>query len=226
MLQGESRLTVPYIFLAFIWIKSERWESADITAYCFAIFLWSYGTPATLASAFYAYTTLLLPKVPSNPPKSRNIQMVSQGYQQQLPYTTKPDYDGYSLSSPQAPARRTEPTFPRLPSVISLGVTEAAAVEPDRNQTEPYYMPARPSPVVCAEDEHKQTSYWIRSLRRASTKTASFVAQTFSVPSAYAIDSQDDYSRPTMPVNMNMSWLEIEEDELCESPQIGTGRMK
>lgn len=198
------------------------WSSSDITSNLFAISLWSYAIPAGISCVFYAYTTALS----AGPASSRSSTAASQrsgpsksscsgrtlfGW---LPFvksesrsqawgqTNATTANGFRLLD----NKRSRPTFPRMPSMLSFGgpLTPALDMEVLAKGKEYEY------PVVHSTTE---TLQWVEEQKRECAKNVTIRAPSPSLASRVSMRPLRTMSRSrAMPASMTQSWLEIDED--------------
>lgn len=184
------------------------WDTVTIVFVVYTLSLWCYAVPTGVAVGFYVYLSFSMPRaVPSTPGTPRSAmskRSASTMFKEKIPLQAlstfggpMTDHTAYTATPPPARTKRSEPTFPRAPSVVSYTTTEAAA-EADRQSEASSFVPPLPT-IVRKASQH--TRQWIRH-ERQSRELLSQPAQLSGCRNARNV-----------PMSQSQSWLELDDEQ-------------
>ena len=211
--------------LVILYMQIPHWNSAQVEANVYTFCMWQYCIPTIASSSLYVYMTVTMPRQQADCPDTPKspISKVSEVDKPHSKILTLKPILGEQRSmgktgQPVLPpifTRRSQPTYPRAPSSISLGMTmttegrrggasEADHRMSDNNST--VYLP-RFQTIVRG---HSIVKRWVGETTSAQ--------EHIKAPPRYAVSANVAKGNKTKgksfgPVSQSMSWLEIDDQD-------------
>lgn len=213
-----------------LWTHIPKWSTADVTVACYAVFLWNFAIPALIACGLYVYMTLSLPRISSSvasTPTSKSSapttdettlaskvvnKLTSVGRlekHEMLPINTNVSQQPNPIAT-----KRTQPTFPRAASVMSLGMTtDAGKTERTDVDTDSESIFVPPVPVLSLSRSGSRVKRWVDQDSRTAEKAGLTVPMPAPPPSVVSVASSRKNKKRSMgPVSQTQSWLDVDEE--------------
>ena len=203
-----------------------HWSDSAVIANFYTLCMWHYCIPALMTTVLYVYLTLTLPRPPAfdcpDSPTNDTARITMSGSSPKSRRTVVGDKSSIEKSSlaeqsrlPPIFTRRLQPTFPRAPSTISIGMTaddrqsEAGDIERMSKISSAY---ASRVPLITLVRGHSVVRKWVGETTSAQEWIK---APPPSVASNVTRKSEiiERKAKASGPISQSMSWLEIDEQD-------------